>query len=284
MKKVAIFDIDGTLFRSSLLIELVDVLVERGTFPAKALQAFAKDKERWQNRQGSYERYIDRTVKAFMEHIKGVSYQDFREATEIVAKRYRERLYRYTRALLKRLKREGYFLLAISQSPKGVLDPFGKTLGFDKIYGRLYELGPSDRFTGTITDLHLISNKANIVKRAVAKEGLTLEGSVGVGDTEGDISFLEMVETPICFNPNKALYRHAKRNGWKVVVERKDMIYEIERGKSQAEGKKGRGRTLQKGSKWYNTGSSLLNDRSVAQAMGRKVRTWARASGQKGSR
>ncbi|MCE9644008.1 HAD-IB family hydrolase [Candidatus Parcubacteria bacterium] len=231
MKKVAIFDIDGTLFRSSLLIELVDILVERGAFPQDAPKAYAKDKERWQNRQGSYENYINKTVKVFMENIKGVSYEDFSSATEIVSKRYKHRLYRYTRALLKRLKKQGYFLLAISQSPKGVLDPFGKALGFDKIYGRLYELGPSERFTGVITDLHLISNKANIVKRAIQKEGLTLEGSIGVGDTDGDISFLEMVETPICFNPNKGLYKHARRNGWKVVVERKDVIYEIPTGK-----------------------------------------------------
>ncbi len=53
-----------------------------------------------------------------------------------------------------------------------------------------------------MADEHLISNKANIVRRAVAKEGLTLHNSVGVGDTEGDIPFLEMVEKPICFNPN----------------------------------------------------------------------------------
>jgi phosphoserine phosphatase len=136
-------------------------------------------------------------------------------------------VYRYTRDLIKKLKKEKYFLLAISQSPKGVLDDFCKNLGFDKVYGRIYELGSSDRFTGNIVDEHLISNKANIVKRAVQKEGLTLKGSVGVGDTEGDVSFLELVETPICFNPNAILYKHAKRNGWRVVVERKDVIYEL---------------------------------------------------------
>ena len=39
--------------------------------------------------------------------------------------------------------------------------------------------------------------------------------------------FLEMVENPICFNPNEKLYTEAKRQGWKVVVERKDVIYEL---------------------------------------------------------
>ena len=54
-------------------------------------------------------------------------------------------------------------------------------------------------------------NKAATLRRAVLKEGLTLAGSIGVGDTESDIPFLELVEQPICFNPNAKLYAHAKR-------------------------------------------------------------------------
>jgi len=50
---------------------------------------------------------------------------------------------------------------------------------------------------------------------------------VAVGDTEGDIGLLESVTQPICFNPNQALYTHAKRQGWKVVIERKDVIYHL---------------------------------------------------------
>ena len=29
------------------------------------------------------------------------------------------------------------------------------------------------------------------------------------------------------FNPNQKLYRYAKRMDWKVVVERKDVVYEL---------------------------------------------------------
>jgi FMN phosphatase YigB (HAD superfamily) len=35
-KRVAFFDIDGTLFRSSLLIELVERMLDRGLFPKEA--------------------------------------------------------------------------------------------------------------------------------------------------------------------------------------------------------------------------------------------------------
>ena len=90
-----------------------------------------------------------------------------------------------------------------------------------------YEVDKNNKFTGKALFTDLIDNKNKILKRAVEKESLSLKGSVGVGDTESDIAFLKMVERPICFNPNKKLYTRAKRSGWKVVVERKDMIYEI---------------------------------------------------------
>lgn len=73
--------------------------------------------------------------------------------------------YRYTRDLITELKNKGSSIVAISQSPKTVLDAFCKQYGFDKVYGRMYEIGPQDRFTGIVTDEHLIENKANIVKR-----------------------------------------------------------------------------------------------------------------------
>jgi HAD superfamily hydrolase (TIGR01490 family) len=226
-RKVAIFDIDGTIFRSSLLIELTDELIARGLFPKNAWKQFDENKVRWLDRKGNYEDYIMAVVDTFMKYTKGMLYQDFVAVCEHVAIVHRDRTYKYTRELIKELKKKGYYLLAISQSPKTILDFVAPAYGFDKVYGRIYELGPQDRFTGNISDLHLIANKANIVKRAVEKENLTLKDSVAVGDTEGDIPMLEMVDRPIAFNPNELLYKHAKRNKWEVVVERKDVVYKL---------------------------------------------------------
>lgn len=227
LRKVAIFDIDGTIFRSSLLIELVEVLIELGLFPVSVRADYEKEKVKWLDREGDYEAYIMAVVKVFMKNLKGLPYSEFLRASELVVARYRHRTYKFTEDLIKELKEEGYFLLAISKSPKGTLDLFCKDVGFDKTYGMLYETGPSELFTGNVIDEHLIANKSNIVRRACEKEGLTLEGSVGVGDTEGDITFLELVERPICFNPNLKLYKYAKRMGWETVIERKDVIYKL---------------------------------------------------------
>lgn len=227
MKKVAIFDIDGTIFRSSLLIELTKELVNQNLFPAKARAIYERAEIDWLDRTGDYDTYIMKVVESFMKYLKGISYQDFDRISKELISRQKERTYKYTRDLIKQLKRKDYFLLAISQSPKTILDKFCSNLGFDKVYGRIYELGPTDRFTGQVVDEHLIRNKATILRRAVEKNNLTLKDSVGVGDTDGDVPFLELVGKPICFNPNALLLKQAKRNGWQVVVERKDVVYEI---------------------------------------------------------
>ena len=226
-RKVAAFDIDGTLFRSSLLIELVEQLIEDGVFPPESRAAYEEERTLWLNRKGDYPSYIRKVVDVFGSQVKGTLYGPVADAAGKVIEAKMNRVYRYTRDLLTRLKKEGYYLLAVSRSPKFIVDGFGYELGFDKSYGIFYETGASNRFTGAIEDEHLIMNKAAILTRAVKKENLTLEGSVGVGDTESDLSMLEMVETPIVFNPNQVLYNEARRRGWKIVVERKDVIYEL---------------------------------------------------------
>jgi HAD superfamily phosphoserine phosphatase-like hydrolase len=125
------------------------------------------------------------------------------------------------------LKGKGYYVVAISQSPKTILDEFCASYGFDKVYGRMYEIGPRDLFTGNVSELDFIADKAQVVARVLEKEGLSREGSIGVGDTDGDIPLLESVEMPICFNPNRGLYEYAQEKGWPIVVERKDVVYTI---------------------------------------------------------
>lgn len=225
--RVAVFDVDGTIFRSSLLIELTEALIAHGAFPLQARALYAGELARWRAREGEYERYIGAVIAAFERYIAGIPYSHLRDASRSVVRAEHNHVYRYTRDLARELKEKGYFLLAISQSPKAILDEFCKTVGFDKVYGRIYETDSENKCTGEVTDLHLIANKANIVRRAVEKENLTLRGSIGVGDTEGDIPFLEMVEKPICFNPNEKLYRYARLMKWTVVIERKDVIYKI---------------------------------------------------------
>ncbi len=231
-KKVAVFDIDGTIFRSSLLVEMIESLIAGGVFPKEARRHYAKSWLDWQARRGteksgySYYEYISNVIAAYRKHIKGVRRADVWRVAEKVVDFHKVRLYRFTRDLVSELGKT-HFLLAISHSPYEAVAPFAKSIGFDKVYAQVYGVDKRVRFTGEVLYLDIIIDKAKVVERALKKENLTLDGSVGVGDTESDIPFLKMVERPIAFNPSLKLYKAAQKNGWEVVVERKDVIYRL---------------------------------------------------------
>ncbi len=226
-RKVAVFDIDGTIFRSSLLIEVTETLIKEKVFPENTKEIYKQALRRWNDREGEYGDYIDAVVKVFIQNIKGVDFTVFTKVVEKTITENNNKVYTYTRDLIKELKKKNYYILAISHSPQILVENFCRKFGFDKTYGRILEVGADNQLTGVTLYEDLISDKSKVLTRAVEKENLTLVRSTGVGDTESDIVLLKMVERPICFNPNKKLYTHAKKNGWKVVVERKDMIYQI---------------------------------------------------------
>ncbi len=233
-KKVAVFDLDGTVFRSSLLIELLEELVAEGIFPAQARKIYEKQYLDWFARKGSYEDYIAKVIETYGKLIAGIKAEKVWQAAQKVIAFQKNRVYCFTRNLISSLK-GGRYLLAISGSPREMVKNFGGEFGFNKVYGRIFAANKQGRFTGQILYEEIIKDKGEILLRAVEKENLTLRGSIGVGDTEDDIPFLKLVECPIAFNPNAGLYRYAFKKKWPIVVERKDVIYKINREKLPAE-------------------------------------------------
>src|SRR3989344_2839622 len=108
MKKVAIFDIDGTIFRSSLLIEVVNALIENKLFPQKAGLLYLKSYQEWLDRKGSYETYIMDVVKSFEQHLSILRHNDFLRISKQVIASNKYKTYIYTRELIKDLKKKGY--------------------------------------------------------------------------------------------------------------------------------------------------------------------------------
>lgn len=225
--KLAIFDIDGTIFRSSLLIELSHALVNAGIFPKIAREEIAKEFTAWLNRKGTYDAYINKVVKIYNKHIAGKDFSKVDRVTQKVIGYQKDRVYRFTRDLIKRFKKENYLLTAISGSPAYIVQTYAKAIGFDLFFGTELEI-VGGKFTGRVVNLDSALNKSKIVKSLVKKyPGINLKKSVAIGDTGGDILMLSLVGNPIAFNPNFELAASAKRKKWPIVVERKDVVYGV---------------------------------------------------------
>lgn len=223
-KKLAIFDIDGTIFRSSLLVELINALVRRKVFPIEAKKKMELDYLAWMDRRGNYENYIRKVNEVHRKYLNGCKKSVADKVIEKVIKWQRDRVYVFTRDLIKSLKPD-FYLLAISGSPQEIVQKFGDYFGFNRVYGRICELRNGQTYTGRILNEEFISKKSEVLRHFLEETGFSLKGSIGVGDTESDISFLELVDYPIAFNPNRELALIAKKKKWRIVVERKDVIY-----------------------------------------------------------
>lgn len=224
--RIAVFDIDGTIFRSSLIVELVEGLIENKIFPKTLLKEIEEDYVNWVNRQGSYNNYINSVVAAYQKYIVGCSEELVIKTAREVIDFQKDKIYVFTRELINKLKKENYFFLAISGSPEIIVSEFAKALGFDKYYGSRY-IVKNGKFTGEAHE-ETVWKKHEILNNFILEhKEFNLDKSLGVGDSEIDITFLNLVGEPIAFNPDIKLAKYAKENGWKIVVERKNVVYKI---------------------------------------------------------
>lgn len=229
-KKLAVFDIDGTIFRKNLAFELIDELAWMKVFSREVRSKLVGIYSKWLDHKGTYEEYRRALVELYAENIKGCSREAVLEASKIVVPFYKDRTYVFANDLIKKLKEEGYYIIAISGSPSEIVEEYNKHMKLDAVFGSVYEMDDKGIYTGGAV-FEPTKDKGQVVRQYLAEKGLDLAGSYGVGDTESDASFLEIVENPIAFNPNYNLKKIAEEKGWKIVVEKKDVIYEINSAK-----------------------------------------------------
>jgi len=234
--RLGIFDIDGTIFRSSLIIEVFNGLVRAGVFPQRASDRVERNYLRWLDRKGHYNDYLMTLVHEFYRNMKGKRAADVERVIRTVVRWQKDRVYRFTRDLVRALRRRGYYLLAVSNSPDIMVTPFARLAGMHGAIGRTYEVR-GGRYTGRIfvgtrpLAVNEWMDKVALLHEHLATRGLRadLSRSIAVGDSEGDVALLSAVGNPIAFNPSAELARISQRRGWQVIVERKDVMYLIER-------------------------------------------------------
>ncbi|MDR0591573.1 MAG: HAD family phosphatase [Candidatus Nomurabacteria bacterium] len=228
-QKFAVFDVDGTLIRWQLYHAVVNRLARKGELGDSAYKKLKAARNRWKKREQveSFRDYEVELVHLWLDSMAQVSYTAYLEAVEETISEYVDQAYSYTRSLIKQLKADGYFLLTISASPEELVAKTAEHYGFDDYVAAQFERD-GDKFTGQVVTPFY--NKAERLQEMVKKHGLSWKESVAVGDTASDIQLLELVEKPIAFNPNGALAAKAIKRNWPVIVERKNVVYELKPG------------------------------------------------------
>jgi len=225
-RSFAAFDIDGTIFRWQLYHELFDALGAAGYIDQADRDDVNTAREAWSRRESSFMDYEHLLVSVMERKVIGLPEEVVKDLARDILSAKGHRTYSYTRNLMSDLKKDGYFIIAISGSYQQLVEAFAELHQIDLAIGTDYEI-VDGKFTGKRR--MVFGQKGPILQTAVTEHDLTWEGSYAIGDSGSDSAMMELVEHPIAFNPDDKLYALAEASGWKIVIERKNMIFELEK-------------------------------------------------------
>lgn len=217
----AFYDIDGTVFKSSLLEKLVKKGIEQRVFSSTAFERALEVQQQWQmnNSEGTYVAYTDLLVGAFVTSIAGVEVARIDALTRQVVDEYTVRRFRFPQTLM-RVAGRTHTNVIISGSPDFAVEAYTADLQAHLAFGSTFE-HEQGIYTGVASS---VGDKARIRQQLIDTGQIAAENNIAIGDTMGDKSILGAVAIPIMHNPSRTLRDYGAVKGWPIVLEQKDNI------------------------------------------------------------
>ena len=224
-KPFAAFDVDGTIFKSSLAEKVVDGCIAARIFPAEHFNKVFANKRRWQisNNEGVYQAYVQRLVGTFISQIAGVEVERFNDVVTAMIAEHTVRKFAFPRKLIDTVQ-GSHHIIAISGSPNIIVQPFLADLPVQATYGSMFDV-EDGKFTGSAVS---VGDKATILKGLVADNVVGQAGSIAMGDTISDVRMLGYADHAIMFNASRTLTSYGSEFGWLRINEVKDQITALE--------------------------------------------------------
>lgn len=233
MKNIAaFFDIDGTIFRNSLLIEHFKSLITYKFLSYDAWSILVEERfNNWSKREGDYEEYLYPLTEHYVNGLKRISPADVNFVAKRVIDLKGDNVYKYTKERIKFHREKGHKIVIISGSPDFLVSKMANKLRIDYYYATKYVV-EDNRYTGEVIPMWDSNSKKKAIDSFCKEYNIDLENSYAYGDTTGDYSMFNMVGNPIAINPakkllNKIIETKELANRIQIKVERKDVIYTL---------------------------------------------------------
>jgi len=229
----AFFDIDGTLFRNSLMIEHFKKMIKYEVIDPSIWYGHLRDSySEWENRYGDFEDYLEELADIYVEELRGMNKDYIEFIASQVININGDKVYKYTRSRIKWHKDRGHKIFFISGAPDFLVEKMAGKYRVTEYKATEYIVDENNNFTGEVVKMWDSQNKQRAINQFVDRFDVDLDSSYSYGDTTGDLSMLKMVGNPIAINPIKRLLMSIKKDKElqhriRIIVERKDAIYEL---------------------------------------------------------
>ncbi len=234
MNTVAFFDIDGTVYRGSLMIEHFRKLTKYEVIEPQIWYNKINDLYvSWKNRQGNYDDFMEELAVEYIANLIGQNLNHIEFISDQVINLKGDAVYRYSRSRIEWHKAQGHRIIFISGSPDFLVEKMAKKYGADDYIGSEYLLDADGNFNGLVNKMWDSESKNKAIHDFIDQYSINLENSYSYGDTNGDYSMLKLVGHPTAINPSHELLKMITgdpelKDKCQIIVERKDVIYYLD--------------------------------------------------------
>lgn len=213
----AFFDIDKTLVNGASLLFLARAARSLGIVSLRDLARFGL-KAMTFRRHGERQSVIDEVRERGMQLLAGHPAEQLHAVAEKVVGTMQPRIWPETRALLQAHLDAGHDVYLISATPDFLAQELAQALGATAGIGSGLEI-VDGVFTGRFTSGTMHGpEKARAAEALMRDRGIDATDCYAYSDSSNDLPLLTAVGTPVAVNPDPALERHARSEGWRVLT------------------------------------------------------------------
>jgi HAD superfamily hydrolase (TIGR01490 family) len=211
------FDVDNTMMQGASIYYLARGLAARRYFTTGDLLRMVWKQLRFRLIAAEHSGDIAHTREAALAFVAGWKVEDVaRLSEEIFDELMADKIWSGTRALADLHLAAGERVWLVTAAPVELGTVIAKRLGLTGCLGTVAEIRDG-HYTGRLVgDMLHGPAKAVAIKALAAAEGLDLAKCAAYSDSINDVPMLSIVGRAVAVNPDSALRREAKQNGWEI--------------------------------------------------------------------
>jgi HAD superfamily hydrolase (TIGR01490 family) len=213
----AFFDIDNTMMQGASIYWFARGLAARNYFTTSDLIRFGWQQMRFRVLAREHAGSMSQAREAALAFVEGWAVADIeRLADEIFDELMEPRIWAGTRALAQLHLSAGQRVWLVSAAPVEIGRVIATRMGLTGAIGTIAEIRDGVYTGRLVGDLMHGPAKADAVRQLAAIEGLDLARCTAYSDSSNDVPMLSAVGHPVAVNPDAALLRLARQQGWEI--------------------------------------------------------------------
>lgn len=210
-KRIALFDIDRTVYEGFLLFTIVGQQVEDRLIAQAVLDDIIDIKNVYEKGDMRYELMVETVLARWADGLTGKSLEEVEHHTEKYLRGKGNKFYFFVKDVIDIL-RDTHDIYFVTGEPQFVANKTKEIFNANGFLATEFEI-KDGRFTGKVSAaLSHGHHKLQVISDLLTQHGR--EGSYAFGDSEGDIDMLDSVEYAVCVKPTAGLKQKAIEKGW----------------------------------------------------------------------